>query len=353
MIEKFKKYCTQKNVTLLSAIKQMDDIGKKLLIVVENDKYYSLLSIGDIQRAIIKYNRFDIKIESILRPMSKIKIAQENDSVENIRKTMIKYRTEYMPVLNQKKNIINIYFWNDIFSEGLNVKGSNINLPVVIMAGGKGTRLKPLTNILPKPLIPLGDKTIIEEIIDRFVEIGSTNFLISVNYKAESIIHYFDGIKNKKYSVDFFKEDNPLGTAGSLHLLKEKINKTFFVSNCDIIIEEDYREVYNYHVENKNELTVVAALKHFSIPYGTIETVENGILSSIQEKPELIFKVNSGMYILEPHLLNEIPENEFFHITHLIDKVRKRNGRVGVFPVSEKSWKDIGTWNEYLKNINY
>ena len=352
MIDEFSKYCVSKDVTILSAIKKMDEIGKKLLIVVEKDKFYSLLSIGDIQRAIIKYNQFDIKINSILRPDSKIKVAYKQDSFESIKKIMIRFRTEFMPVLNENKNITNIYFWNEIFSEELNVNRQDVNIPVVIMAGGKGTRLKPITNVLPKPLIPLGNQTIIEEIIDKFIEIGCDNYIISVNYMAENIKQYFDNIKDIKYKVSFIKEEKPLGTAGSLHLLKGKIDTAFFVSNCDIIIEEDYREIYKYHVENKNELTVVAALKHMSIPYGTIETNENGILSSLTEKPDLVFKVNSGMYILEPHLLNQIPNDEFFHITHLIEKINKRNGRVGVFPVSEKSWIDIGTWNEYLKNIN-
>ncbi len=146
--------------------------------------------------------------------------------------------------------------------------------------------------------------------------------------------------------------EEPLGTAGSLYLLKGKINNTFFISNCDIIIEEDYGEIYNYHKKNQNELTIVAALKHYAIPYGTLETGDNGILQKLHEKPELVFKINSGMYILEPHLLKEIPENKIFHITKLIENIKKRGGKVGVFPVSENSWKDIGEWSAYLKQIN-
>ena len=139
-----------------------------------------------------------------------------------------------------------------------------------------------------------------------------------------------------------------MGTIGSLSLIKEKINQTFFVTNCDILIEQDYSEILDYHRANGNEITIVAALKHIPIPYGIVETGENGQLMELKEKPELTFKINSGMYVLEPHLLKEIPENTFLHITELIDKIRCRKGNVGVFPVSEKSWKDIGDWNLYL-----
>ena len=143
-----------------------------------------------------------------------------------------------------------------------------------------------------------------------------------------------------------------MGTAGSMSLLKGKISETFFVTNCDILIEQDYSEILEYHKVNKNEITIVAALKHFPISYGTIETGENGKLKKLIEKPELTFKINSGMYILEPHLIDEIPVNEFFHITTLIEKVSNRGGNVGVFPVSEKSWKDVGNWSEIAAYYN-
>jgi len=219
------------------------------------------------------------------------------------------------------------------------------------MAGGKGSRLKPITNIIPKPLIPLGEKTIVEIIMNKFIEVGCNNFFMSVNYRADFIKHYFKTLNDDTYKIRYFQEKKPLGTAGSLFLLKDKISTTFFVTNCDIIIEQDYREIYDYHKDVKNELTIVTALKHYKIPYGIIETSENGQLISLSEKPEYTFKINSGLYILEPHLLNEIPENKFFHITQIIEKIKKRNGKIGAFPISEKSWIDIGEWKVYLENI--
>ena len=141
-----------------------------------------------------------------------------------------------------------------------------------------------------------------------------------------------------------------MGTAGSLRLLRDKINSTFFVSNCDILIEEDYASILDYHRTNNNELTVVAAVKTFSLPYGTIITGEDGILESIEEKPTFSFKINTGLYILEPSLLDDIPD-DFFHITHLMEKLKSEGRRVGVYPISQNDWKDMGDWSEYLKMI--
>jgi len=337
-----------KSASLISAIKKMDELRMKLLIVGSSNNFQGLISIGDIQRAIIKNTDLSQSIQSVLR--KDIIVANENESIAEIKRKMLLIRAEFMPVVNSKNEIIKVVFWKDLWDEEKLPPFKTINLPVVIMAGGKGSRLKPITNVLPKPLIPIGEKPIMELIIDRFAEVGCMDFFISVNYKAELIEYYFNSIQHPAYSLSFFKEEKPLGTAGSLHLLKEKIDRTFFVSNCDIIIDQDYSHIYQYHKANGNELTLVAALKHYKIPYGTVETEANGVLQSMQEKPELTYKINAGLYILEPHLLKEIPIGEFYHITDLIQKIKERNGKVGVFPVSEKSWRDIGEWDEYLKN---
>jgi len=339
--------------TILSALKLMDEIDKKLLLVFDNRIFINIISIGDIQRAIINNFPLDTPIKNILR--KKTRLSYDTEDFKTIRQRMLKYRTECMPVLNKKNELVDVYFWEDVFSVKEKRIKRNLNLPVIIMAGGKGTRLKPLTNVIPKPLIPLDKKTIIENIMDKFADTGCNTFYISVNYKADMIRYYFETLNNSEYKISYFKENKPLGTAGSLFLLKGIINSTFFISNCDIIIDEDYGEIYDYHKNNKNELTIVAALKHYKIPYGTIESKEDGLLTELNEKPELTFKINSGMYILEPHLLNEIPDNTFFHITELIETINNRNGKIGVFPVSEKSWIDIGNreaYNLYLDRIS-
>lgn len=334
--------------TLLEALKQMDKIDRKLLIVLKEEIFIGLLSAGDIQRAIIKNQPLDTLVKLVLR--GDIRIAKPEDPVEKVKEMMKTFRMELCPVVNELGNIEKIYLWEDLFMKTELQEVGQFNLPVVIMAGGYGTRLRPLTHVLPKPLIPIGEKTMLEEIFDRFGRHGCEQFYISVNYKADLIEFYLSRL-DLPYKVDYFQEVSPMGTAGSLTLLKDKLKERFFVNNCDILIEQDYSEVLDYHIANENEITLVAVMKTFAIPYGTIETGNDGQLIDLKEKPDLTFKINSGMYLLEPHLLSEIPEGEFFHITHLIERINKRNGKVGVFPVNERSWKDIGDWQEYLKLI--
>lgn len=341
------KIITSKD-TIHHALKMMDGHRTKLVFVIDNDVFVSILTIGDIQRAIIRNSNLTDPVSTIL---DKEKIyASDKDSMERIKEVMFKELIDCMPVLNDKGEIVDVLFWHDVFNETVFENRPKIDIPVVIMAGGKGTRLKPLTNVIPKPLVPIGDKTILEVIMDQFEGIGCHKFYMSVNYKADMMKYYLSQLDHK-YDIEFFMEEKPLGTIGSVSLLKGKIKTPFFVSNCDSINEQDYRDVYDYHVNNHNDMTIVTMVKSFKIPYGVIETGEDGLMDSLQEKPEHTYMVNSGVYILNPELIDEIPEGEFFHITHLMEKVKARGGRVGCFPVSEDSWKDMGEWPEYLKMI--
>lgn len=338
--------------TLLHALKKMDAERVKMLLVFADEQFVSILTIGDIQRAIIKHVAMDSPIANILDVIRQDKdYASPSDSEKDIRELMLSIRAECMPVVDEQGKLIRVYFWNDFFDEQpLPPIRDKIDLPVVIMAGGKGTRLKPITNVIPKPLVPIGDKTILEVIMDQFEGIGCHKFYMSVNYKADMMKYYLSQLDHQ-YDIEFFMEDKPLGTIGSVSLLKGKINTAFFVSNCDSINEQDYRDVWDYHVQNHNDMTIVTMVKSFKIPYGVIETGEDGLMTALKEKPEQTYQVNTGVYILNPELIDEIPEGEFFHITHLMEKVQSRGGRVGCFPVSEQSWKDMGEWPEYLKMI--
>lgn len=349
MNDRIKEICISYDASIISALKQMDAVKHKLLIVIKEGAFFQLLSIGDIQRAIIRGIGMESPIMSILRENTKV--ASTNDDVSMVKESMKERSNEFMPIIDDKNNLVDVIFWEDLFESRPTSKRSNLNLPVVIMAGGQGSRLRPLTNILPKPLIPIGEQTMMEDIMDRFVDCGCNRFYVSVNYKADTIKHYFDNLEGKAYEISYFQEDKPLGTAGSLHLLNGQINSTFFVSNCDIIIDDDYAEILKYHRDNRNEITVVAAIKNMSIPYGTLETKGEGLLADIKEKPNYTFKINTGMYILEPHLINEIPIDEFYHITYLIEKLMKEGRRVGVYPINEGSWTDVGNWDEYLKQF--
>ena len=347
-LERIQKRIISPDCTILEAMKKMDEIKMKILFVFDEKDFEGILTLGDIQRAIIKGSSLTDGVREIL---DKNKIyAEVGESIDSIKKKMETIRAECMPVL-QGRELIEVYTWEDLFGENAEPERELVDLPVVIMAGGKGTRLKPLTNVIPKPLVPVGDKTILEVIMDQFEAIGCHKFYMSVNYKADMMRYYLSQLDHK-YDIEFFMEDKPLGTIGSVSLLKDKIHTPFFVSNCDSINEQDYRDVYKYHQSNHNDMTIVTMVKSLKIPYGVIETGEDGLMVDLKEKPEHTFMVNSGVYILNPELIDEIPAGQFFHITHLMEKVKARGGRVGCFPVSENSWRDMGEWPEYLKMIN-
>lgn len=346
---KIENRCISSSESLLSSLKQMDEEKVKMLFVFDKEHFISILTIGDIQRAIVKNIALETPIAQVVDRNKKF--AHMGEPMEVIREKMIRLRAECMPVLDLNGELEDVIFWRDLFENEETDLRHKIDLPVVIMAGGKGTRLKPITNVIPKPLVPVGDKTILEVIMNQFESIGCHKFYMSVNYKADMMKYYLSQLDHK-YDIEFFMEDKPLGTIGSVSLLRGKITTPFFVSNCDSINEQDYRDVWDYHVNNHNDMTIVTMVKSFKIPYGVIETGEDGLMTALKEKPEQTYQVNTGVYILNPDLIDEIPEGEFFHITHLMEKVQSRGGRVGCFPVSEHSWKDMGEWPEYLKMIN-
>lgn len=348
--DRWKELYIDPNATLIQGLKQMDAIHRKLLILFEDGKFIALLSIGDIQRAIIQNKPLESPVMQAVREQQRF-ASPEHSKIE-IESMMIEYRMELCPVVDAEHYLVDVHFWEDLFPSKEISPLRSFDLPVVIMAGGLGTRLRPLTQVLPKPLIPVGDKTMLEEIIDRFVRYGCKDFHLSVNYKAEMIRFYMDDL-SLPVSLHYHKEEKPLGTGGSLSLMRDSIKTTFFVSNCDILIKDDYSEILEYHNTESNEITIVSAIKNFPIAYGTLETDEGGRLISIQEKPELNYKINTGMYILEPHLLDLIPNDTDFPITRLIENLVKDGKKVGVYPVSEKSWIDIGELKllrDYLHN---
>jgi NDP-sugar pyrophosphorylase family protein len=218
------------------------------------------------------------------------------------------------------------------------------------MAGGKGTRLDPFTRVLPKPLIPLGEKTVIEHIIDSFLEFGVSKFYLSVNEKSKIIKSYFEEL-TPSYSMTYIEESKPLGTAGSLRYLYPELKDSLVVTNCDVIIKTDYAELVEFHERNANDITVVGSVKNFNIPYGICEIANGGTLVCIREKPEYNFLVNTGLYVLRSDALGLIPESELFHMTQLIERVRESGGKVAVFPVSDKAWIDTGQWAEYREAL--
>ncbi|MCI8888529.1 MAG: NTP transferase domain-containing protein [Hungatella sp.] len=335
-------------VSLIEALNIMDTRDRKLLLICDGGLLQGVISIGDIQRALLGKKELSLSVLEFVRP--DITVAYDDDDIESIKAKMCRERIETMPIIDRQNRLIDVIEWNQLFSSEDESNREIISYPVVIMAGGKGTRLLPLTNIIPKPLIPISKKSIIEEIMTLFKNVGCEKFYISVNYKKEIIEEYFSD--KKHWKIEFIHEDTPLGTAGSLYLLKNRLNSAFFVINCDTLVTVKLEDLVEYHKTNNNVITVVSVVKRMSIPYGTIETEIGGIISDIKEKPEFVYQINSGMYILEPEALDYIEDNTFTNITDLIERLIKNNKRVGAFPVPENSWVDMGNWNEYLKLVD-
>ena len=254
----------------------------------------------------------------------------------------------HIPIIKNGK-VINVVRRDDRKSYRGYKKSKSLNIPVVIMAGGKGTRLDPLTRILPKPLLPVGEKPIIEIIMNKFMEYGIDNFFISIREKGKMIKAYFDDF-NKTVDIKYIEEDIPLGTIGSLSLLvKEKLNSTFIVSNCDTIIDADYNNIYNFHKTGNFELTIVVSMQHLQVPFGVCNVDENGGLVKMDEKPEFDFLANTGFYLMEPSILEQISPSTNYDINQLIDSLVKKRRNIGVYPVSTNSWIDVGRINEIEK----
>jgi dTDP-glucose pyrophosphorylase len=225
-----------------------------------------------------------------------------------------------------------------------------IPIPLVVMAGGKGTRLAPFTHVLPKPLIPINGKPIIQHILDEFAKYSISKFYVSVNDKAEMIKAYFN-TSGENRLINYIEENKPLGTAGSVKLIEGDIEGSFFLVNCDIIIKHNYHKIYDFHKKSKNDLTIIGAKKDYSVPYGVCFINSDNQLTDFKEKPSQTFIVNTGMYVLESHLLKLIPKDEFYHITSLAIDAKEKGFRVGVYVVDEDEYLDIGQWKEYRETL--
>lgn len=353
--DRLHRLCINKFSDLKATLKKMDEGGEKVLFVVDDNdnKLVGILTDGDIRRWILRTSDLKGSAQDFCNQNpAVVAYNYEYKEVSYYKEIMLDKRIEAIPVLDKNNKLIDALLWGDLFGEEVNTyyNETKIQIPVVIMAGGKGTRLEPFTRILPKPLIPIGNKPIIEIIIDKFYEFGVTDFYISVNHKSKMIKAFFEDTV-RPYCINYINEDKPLGTAGSLKFLEGQLDGPFIISNCDILIESDYSELLNYHNGHKNDMTLVASVKNYRIPYGICEIENGGILCRIREKPEYNFLVNTGLYILESKALSLIPGNQYFDITELMEKLRSEGGKIGVFPVSDKSWIDVGEWDEYRKAV--
>lgn len=338
------KFICKEDLSIVDAMSTIDKNAKGILFVVNNDsKLVGALTDGDIRRWILKAG-------SLTAPVTEVMNKSPKWLTDNDREKAYPYMHENyitaVPIINVNNEIIDIVLISDEKSESLAKRKENLaGVPVIVMAGGKGTRLYPYTKILPKPLIPIGETPIVERILDCFTEYGINKFYMTVNYKKGMIRSYFTDLE-PQYTISYVEEDKPLGTGGSIKLITDRFDKPVFVTNCDALIMADYADIYDYHENSGNAITMVSALKNIVVPYGVVHSGDNGELIGLEEKPKLSYFINTGMYVINPEVIDLIPDDTMFHMTHLVEKVMENGGRVGTYPISEDSFLDMGEFDE-------
>lgn len=332
------------NATIVDAMELIDSNRSGTLFIINAEKtLVGAVTDGDIRRWILKAGDLKEPVSNIMNISPKYLFEGQESQAESLMRANF---VRVIPILDSTMRIVDVINSEDkVVDIDSSSSYSLADIPVVIMAGGEGTRLYPYTKILPKPLIPIGDTPIVERIINQFTEYRISKFFMTVNYKKGMIKTYFGDLK-KDYVIKYVDEDIPLGTAGSIKLIKEQLDCPLFVTNCDTLIMTDYKALYKHHIEAQNDITVVTALKKMIIPYGVIHTGVDGCIDHLDEKPKLSYFVNTGMYVINPEIITIIPKDTMFHMTDLIEKVIGNGGRVGAFPISEDSFLDMGEFGE-------
>ena len=338
--------------TLRQAMEQLEKTEEKIVFVVDSEsRLIGSLTDGDIRRWILSDGDLKAQVSRVCNRTPYV--AEEGFGTEPVRSEMLKGNFGCVPVVNPSREIVRLLFWEELFKGALTIKPKRrLSLPVAIMAGGQGTRLAPFTNVLPKPLIPVGERTVIEIIIDQFLPYGLDRFYLSVNYKAKVLKAFFEEL-TPSYSVEYLEEKEPRGTAGSLRALYSPAPEHLIVTNCDVVIQANLADLVLLHTDNNYDLTLVASLKDFHIPYGVCELEKGGSLAHITEKPQYSFLVNTGMYVVRRDRLSLIPERTRCDMTDFIELIKEDGGRIGVFPIGENAWIDTGEWSEYRKALEH
>ena len=338
------------NITLKSALNKINKNGKKCLIISnKNQKLLGILTDGDVRHAINKDLNLDISIKQIYNnnPLSVIENEYSSSDILNL---FHEQKVFVIPVINKNNLLKDVYFLDEVLSKK-KISLPKIKIDVFIMAGGIGKRLRPLTEILPKPLFPVNGKPIIQKIIHDFDKYNIKNFFISINYKSKILKAYLSDLKQNK-KINYIYEKIPLGTAGSLRKVSGKISNNFFLTNADIFIDIDFKKIYDFHIKNKSLITIVAIKKKIVIPYGNCVFDNENSLSKIDEKPSFQFYVNSGIYVCNRKIIKFIPKNKLFNMDDLINKVISNKSKVKVYKVDNSNWTDIGEWSQYNSILN-
>lgn len=331
------QYFISEEDTIIQTLERLDSVEAKALFVVKDNKLCATVTDGDVRRGILR----KIPLTAPVKEIANYNPCYVKEGEEKLGFHLLQERKiQALPIVNDNFEIIDICKQNRSGNKREICK-TPLEIPIVIMAGGMGTRLYPYTKILPKALIPIDDVPITERIIQLFQDIGCQKFFMIVNHKKNMIKAYFNDA-DKKYDIQFIDEDKPLGTGGGIRLIKDKVNSTFILTNCDILMLDDVRKMIKHHKDHKNEVTMICSIQNFEIPYGVVNFNEGGEISSFVEKPQIPFFTNTGYYIVEPVIFNYIKENENIGMPDILTRMQADGRRIGLYPISENSWLDMG-----------
>lgn len=338
----FKNFIANDNLTVSEAMQQIDKNTFGILFLVNDvGKLVGCVTDGDVRRYLLAGGSMTGPAVNAANKSPRVA-----KTLEDARHLYHKKNFIVIPVVDEEDVVVDMYNGED---GRKNQKTRNpLNIPVVINAGGKGTRLDPFTRVLPKPLIPVGDLPIIELIMQEYMTYNCNEFHVIVNYKKNLMKAYFADNEHR-YNISWYDEEKPLGTGGGLRLLRGKFESTFFFANCDALLTANYESMLKFHKENGNAITMICAYKNINIPYGVVEMGINGAIEDMKEKPLMSFLTNTGIYIVEPEVIDYIGNDENIGFPDVVTRVKESGKKVAVFPVSENDWMDMGQLSELEK----
>lgn len=344
-MSQWKKALLDTTRSVRDAIQVIDATGLQIAMVVDGDgRLLGTVTDGDIRRAILRGVSLDEPVAHVMNENPTT--AREHDERETLLALMRRRRLHQVPLLDTSWRVVGLELLDDLIGASKERRNS-----VVLMAGGIGSRLRPLTDDCPKPLIRLGSKPILETILDTLVDNGFRRFFISVNYMADMIVDHFGDGGRWGVQIDYLRENQRLGTAGALSLLPERPDQPVLVMNGDLLTQLNFAHLLDFHADQGAAATMCVREYEMQVPYGVIETRSHQIVD-IHEKPTQRYLVNAGIYVLQPETLEHIPAGQFFDMTDLFKTLLQQGMETAVFPIREY-WRDIGEINELKKAGDY
>lgn len=344
-MKSYKDILLKSSASIKEALKIIDSGAMQIALVVDDEnRLLGTLTDGDIRRGLLGGLDLDSPVEPIIHVNPTV--AKSSDAKEEILKKAISKKLHQIPIVTDDGVVVGIKEIEELITPKTKPN------KVVLMVGGLGTRLRPLTENTPKPMLKVGNKPILQTIVDKFIEYGYTDITMCVNYKSHIIQDYFVDGSEFGAKIQYVVEEQRMGTAGALSLLVEKPNEPFFVMNGDLLTNVNFEHLHQFHVSSGAMATMCVREYDFQVPYGVVN-IKDGDIESIEEKPIHRFFVSAGIYMLSPEVLEHIPVGKFYDMPALFEKLIGLGHKAVSFPIREY-WLDIGRLEEYERaNIEY